>query len=349
MRERSRPASGVLTKRTRKMRTIPKHTPGVYPPSASEDEQLHAVADGLRKLDPDGSRIANVLRDTIDQLLDGERTGRWDWATLHKTEKTHMGTLVEIGLHKEFEFADGTVMDYDIDGIEVDCKFSQEVGGWEMPPESLGHLCLVVSANDDAATWSAGLIRVEDHLLRTGRRIDGLKGNRDGKRKLTDEGESRILWLFETASLPRNIFLELSDEAREAIFSARTGNRSTSGQARLKEMFRRVPGQIVRRSAVYTVAMQDDSMKRARDCRLERHLGREGFLILGHLSQDRDVAEALGLPKPDKGELVSVRVHPAKDWDDAPVAEINGTYWRIARPTDPAVVAPNLRSTEDEG
>ena len=40
--------------------------------------------------------FATALRDAIDQLLDGERTGRWDWYTLRKTEKTHMGTIVEI-------------------------------------------------------------------------------------------------------------------------------------------------------------------------------------------------------------------------------------------------------------
>ena len=76
-----------------------------------------------------------ALRDAIDQLLDGERTGRWDWYTLRKTEKTHMGTIVEIRLHNEFDFDDGEAMDYRIAGIDVDCKFSQSVGGWELPPD----------------------------------------------------------------------------------------------------------------------------------------------------------------------------------------------------------------------
>jgi Restriction endonuclease NaeI len=338
---RSRPASGRLVPRTRRLRTEPRHIPGQNPPARSDDPELWMVRDELHRLDPTGERMATVLRDTIDQLLDGERTGRWDWLTLHKTEKTHMGTLVEINLHKEFEFADGAEMDYHIAGIDVDCKFSQQVGGWELPPESIGHLCLVLSSSDDEAIWSAGLIRVEEILLRGG------AGNRDMKRRLTDEGESRILWLFERAPLPPNLFLELDDDARERIFTARTRNHPTSGQARLKELFRTVQGEIVRRAVVCTVAMQDDSMKRARDCRLEQHLGREGFVILGHQEQDPEVAEALALPRPRKGQFVSVRIHPA-DPGDSPVAEIGGSYWRIARPDDPAVSAPRLRRASDE-
>jgi hypothetical protein len=268
----------------------------------------------------------------MDQLLDGERTGRWDWYTLRKTEKTHMGTIVEIRLHNAFEFDDGTEMDYRIAGVDVDCKFSQSMGGWELPPESMGHLCLLVTANDDAASWYAGLIRVTDDKVGS--------PNRDGKRKLTLSGESQIAWLYDDHALPPNLLLHLTEADRERVFTARTGNRPTSGQARLKELFRTVQGQIVRRAVVCTVAMQDDSMKRARDCRLKKHLGKEGFLILGHQEQDPEVADALGLPRPSKGQFVSVRVSPA-DAGDAPVAEIRGQLWRVADADDPPIVAPS--------
>jgi len=332
-----RPASGRLVPRTRRLRTEPRTSPNVAPPDRAEDPELWKVADHLRELDPDGRRVANVLRNTIDQLLDGEHTGRWDWLTLHKTEKTHMGTLVEINLHKEFEFEDGLSMDYRIAGIEVDCKFSQAVGGWMLPPESVGHICLVLSASDDEAVWHAGLVRVvEEHL--TG-------GNRDGKRSLSPLGESRVLWLYDDHALPPNLLLQLAEADRERIFTAQTGSRASSGQARLKELFRVVQGRIVRRAVVLTVAMQDDSMKRARDCRLPKHLGREGFLILGHQEQDPDIARALELPVPTKGEFVSVRVTPAAD-ADTPVAEINGTLWRAAIAQDPVVAAPQVRRSQ---
>ena len=89
-----------------------------------DDAGMYAVEAELYSIDPTGDRIAAVLRDTLDQLYDGQHTGRWRFEQLHKTEKTHMGTLVEINLHREFDFADGNVTDYKIAGVEVDCKYS---------------------------------------------------------------------------------------------------------------------------------------------------------------------------------------------------------------------------------
>ncbi|WP_211233026.1 NaeI family type II restriction endonuclease [Solirubrobacter soli] len=287
------------------------------------------MTDYIVTADPHGERLGDVLRDTYDQLLDGQATGRWDWLTLRKTEKTHMGTLVEINLHREFDFGDGDKMDYCIDGAEVDCKFSQSLGGWEMPPESVGHLCLVVWASDDLSRWEAGLIRVHEGFLRPG-------GNRDAKRRLTDEGESRVRWLYDRPPLPENLLLHLTDEARERIFSA------GSGQQRINELFRSVTGRIIRRAVILTVAMQDDSLKRARDARLPRHLGREGYLVLGHQEQDPLVAAALGLPVPRKGEFISARVTPHDGLPGPGVAEINGNLWRVAGPDDTPPAAPQL-------
>ncbi len=47
-------------------------------------------------------------------LLDGQHTGRYRWDQLHKTEKTHFGTLVEINLQRAFGFDDGMTMDFAI-------------------------------------------------------------------------------------------------------------------------------------------------------------------------------------------------------------------------------------------
>src|SRR6266571_3248026 len=110
-------------------------------PSRREvDAELHTVAAEIRNLDPQGSRTARVFRDTLDQLYDGQRTGRYRWDQLHKTEKTHCGTLVEISLQREFQFAGGAKMDYSILGTEVDCKYSQDFAKWMIPPEAFGHL-----------------------------------------------------------------------------------------------------------------------------------------------------------------------------------------------------------------
>src|SRR6266436_3958637 len=141
---------------------------------AFADDELRAVAGELRQLDPQGLRTGQVLRDTLDQLYDGQRTGRYRWDQLFKTEKTHCGTLVEINLQREFQFRDGANLDYHIGTEDVDCKYSQTLGGWMIPPEAHGHLCLLLWADDTASRWSMGVVRVTVERLNTG-------GNRDRK------------------------------------------------------------------------------------------------------------------------------------------------------------------------
>src|SRR5438874_2179323 len=114
-----------------------------------EDPERDRVASALRAADPDGSLLAAALRQAFDLLLDGQHTGRYRWDQLHKTEKTHAGTLVEIGLQRTFGLADGTTLDYSIAGVEVDCKFSHRSGGWMIPPEAEGYLLLLVQASDE--------------------------------------------------------------------------------------------------------------------------------------------------------------------------------------------------------
>src|SRR5713226_8073210 len=138
------------------------------PPPGGADPELDAVHAELCRQDPTGDTVARVLRDTLDQLYDGQHSGRWKYEQLRKTEKTHMGTLVEINLHRQFGFDDGDATDYRIAGIEVDCKYSMSYGGWELPPEATGHLCLVITANDADSSWTAGLVRVRPTFLRPG-------------------------------------------------------------------------------------------------------------------------------------------------------------------------------------
>jgi hypothetical protein len=304
-------------------------------PSADPDAELDAVEAELYRLDATGEQVATVLRDTLDQLYDGQRTGRWKYDQLHKTEKTYMGTLVEINLHRQFGFDDGDVTDYRIAGIEVDCKYSMSYGGWELPPEAIDHLCLLITASDEASSWSAGLIRVREEYLRD-------RGNRDSKRQLsaTGRGYVRQLWRRH-GRLAGNIFLHMDPRDRERIFGAKASRGTQHGQARTNELFRTVQRRTVRRAEVATVAQQDDFMKRARGNGGARTaLQPEGILVLGHQDSDPVVATALGLPVPRKGEFVSARVVPAHDDRDDPVAVIGGRPWALARPGDPRTPAP---------
>jgi hypothetical protein len=304
---------------------------------AKRDAELEAVAAEMYRLDPTGDRVATVLRNTFDQLYDGQHTGRWRFSDLHKTEKTHMGTLVEINMQREFNFEDGADMDFCIAGADVDCKYSMEPYGWMLPPEVLGHIALLITANEEAATWRAGLLRITPDLLRD-------SNNRDIKKQLVAAKRDRIVWLWDDhGRLPPNLFYQLDESTRDAIFNAKARRGNRHGQARLNELFRRVQGRIIRRAEVATVAMQDDFMKRARDSGGSRdQLRTEGILVLGHQDNDPLVARALGLPVPRKGELVAARVVSARPDRCDPVAEIGGSAWALSRPGDPVVPAPEV-------
>jgi hypothetical protein len=299
------------------------------------DEELERVAEKLLQLDPDGSRVGRVIRTTLDQLLDGQRTGRWDYRQLRKTEKTHMGTLVEINLHREFEFDDGHEMDYQICGVEVDCKFSQSRRGWQIPLEALGHLCLVLWADDELGLWSGSLVRISADVLRG--------GNRDQKRTLDDEGLRRMRRLWHEQPLIENLLLHLDPSIRRQILPS---NGKHGGQRRTDVLFRLVQARLVGRTTVLTVAQQDDAPKRVRDARIR--LRKEGIVILGHQGDHPRIARAFELPVPSKGQWVSARVTPRERGREVPAASIRGTEYRLAHGEDPPVQAPFLDSLRQE-
>jgi hypothetical protein len=304
-------------------------------PVPGEDPELDAVEAELYQLDLGGSIVAAVIRDTLDQIYDGQHTGRWQFDQLYKTEKTHMGTLIEINLQRRFDFDGGDATDYRIAGVEVDCKYSMTDGGWTLPPEVIGHLALLVTAKDATSRWRAGLLRVEEALMNPGR-------NRDAKGGLSLPGRARIRWLWpEHGRLAPNLFLQLDPDTRARIFNARTSRGTQHGQARVNELFRLVQRRIIRRAELATVAQQDDFMKRARaNGGARTRLRPEGILVLGHQANDPLIARALGLPIPHKGEFLSARVVPAESAFSSAVAEISGALWRLAIPGDPVVAAP---------
>jgi len=313
--------------------------PGLEPPAADardgeadDDAELAAVAAELRGLDGDGSRMADAIRGALDMLLDGQHTGRYRWDQLHKTEKTHAGTLVEIALARTLRLADGTALDYTIAGADVDCKFSHRLGGWMIPPEADGKLMLLVQASDQDGTWSAGLLRAAEANLRPA-------GNRDGKRALSERGRAAVCWLHARAPLQENVLIRLPDRDVAAIFAA------GSGQQRVNELFRRAQRMRVSRTVVATVAMQDDYMKRVRGGGGSRdQLRDEGIVIFGDYAGDQVLAAALGLPRPGPGEFVPARLvaGEGRARDHARFIRLAGADWRLASAADPATPAPAL-------
>lgn len=295
------------------------------------DSELEAVHAALLAADPQGFRTATVLRHTLDQLYDGQHTGRYRWEQLFKTEKTHCGTLVEINMQREFQFADGETLDFHISGHEVDCKYSQSFGGWMIPKEAHGRLCLIVTADDSKSSWSAGVVRARPEWLNLG-------ANRDAKVTFKAEFRDRhVRWLHRDAALPPNTLLSLPSQDVGAIFEKR------SGQQRVDELFRRAQGRRIGRGVVATVAQQSDYMKRVRGNGGSRtRLRPEGIMLLGDSQAHRAIAVSLGLPKPEKGETVSVRVVKGEPNGNHRTVLISGNHWRVARAGDPLAPAPQL-------
>ena len=305
---------------------IPVRAPG------NDDGDLELVAAHLLAEDPGGRRFAAALRRTIDMLLDGQHTGRYRWEELHKTEKTHAGTLVEINLQREFGFKDGERLDYRICGSDVDCKFSQTMGGWMIPPEAEGALCLLLWASDDKGEWSAGLLRTTPACLRDA-------ANRDRKRTLSPVGNAAICWLFRDAALPENVLLRLRPWDVAAIMAGK------SGQQRVNELFRRAQRRPVSRTAVLTVATSPgDPMKRVRyNGGARDQLRPEGIVVFGSYASHTAAAQALGLPAAGDGEFVSARLARRREHHgDALRISLDGEDWVLAVPSDPPETAPLL-------
>ena len=303
-------------------------------------------------------RFRWALRDSLDELLDGQRTGRWCYQHLSKTEKTYLGTAVEVNLTKEFDIPDGRDLDWHIAGTDLDCKFSKDLGGWEIPMEmyrcidhgersgKADHAALVVWMNDDAGEWAAGVIAMTDERLRwktnaaTGLRVRAY--NRDNKRRLADESAARVHWLWGglQTDLPSNLLLRLPGATRARILSG------SSGQQRVNRLFREVQNRLIGRHTVLTVGQQDDAPKRARDAR--DPLQREGIIVLGYSTPDPSYAQALGLPVPVQGEWISVRLVPAIEDDPRPSIDIEGSRWRRASDDDPIRPGPKIKRPQSK-
>lgn len=305
------------------------------------DPARDAVVAVFAAADPSGARAAQTFRATFDQLYDGQHTGRFRWEELFKTEKTHYGTLLEINLRREFDdiIDDGELLDYRVLGEDIDCKYSQTMGGWMLPPECFDHLLLVATANDQRGTWSLGVVRASDENRRTSE-------NRDGKTGLNVRGRSQIAWLRLEAPLPPNVLLSLDDATLSAVL------RPSSGQARVIELLRRVTKTRIGRNTIATLGKQSDYMARIRD---NGHGARtvlraEGYLIpSGDFDVHRNVAIQLGIEPPQPGEVVSVRVVPAAD-DEPWTVELEGRRWRAAREDEVvAEPAPRLPETRRSG
>lgn len=59
---------------------------------------MHVVA-AWRRADPDLGRVSRIMRQTFDQLYDGQHTGRFRWDQLYKTDRIGVRVTSEQNHH----------------------------------------------------------------------------------------------------------------------------------------------------------------------------------------------------------------------------------------------------------
>jgi hypothetical protein len=223
--------------------------------------------------------FSRAIRQAIDEVIDGSRTGRYRYEELEKQEKSYIGTRIEIVVRTRFELEREGKLDTVIAGHPVDFKWSAK-GSWMIPREAVGELCLLLAGDESGGTFSVGLVRCDEALLRKGK-------NQDVKGQLSAAGQKQIRWLVKDGHLPVSFLATLDSETRAAVLA------QPVGQARIREFFKRVTRQPVPREVIPTLAVQEDPMRRVRQDKNADGLG--GMKILsGHYTASKEAAELLG-------------------------------------------------------
>ncbi len=238
--------------------------------------------------------IGTLLRNCVDDVIMTAKTARRSYDELEKTEKTYIGTRVEIELRALLSLPKGK-LDTVILGHDVDIKHTMG-GNWMIPTEAVGHPCILVAADEARAICHLGLIVAQRYYLTDGQ-------NKDAKRTISAAAFTNILWLLAQQPYPRNFWQTVPPDAVTRIFAEKSGNR------RMAALFREVQGRPIGRDVVEAVAQQRDFMRRIRadsGSGTRDQLAREGVLLLSG-QYDASLITALGLRPCTAAEFISYR------------------------------------------
>lgn len=232
-----------------------------------------------------GTVVPAMLREVIDDVIQTPRTGRRSYDELEKTEKTYIGTRVEIMLRADLDLPRGNRLDVLVLGHETDIKHTMG-GNWMIPSEAVDHPCILVAADEVRAVCFLGLILARQDYLTGGE-------NRDRKRGVSAVGFRHILWLLRDHPYPPNFWRHVDPAKVKRIFAGASGN------DRMAALFREMPGTPISRDVVEAVARQKDFMRRIRadgGRGTRDRLAAEGILLLS-AKHDGPLMRALKLPR----------------------------------------------------
>jgi hypothetical protein len=257
---------------------------------------LLRAAGGMSNLAQD---IPQLIRKAIDEVIDAPRTNRFTLSETEKTEKTYLGTKIEILLRAHLKLPKGRILDLAVGGVETDIKNTMG-GNWTIPMEAFGHPCLLIKESEKKATCSVGFIIARDEYLNPGQ-------NRDAKRSFSVKGLQNAWWLLKDDPYPSNFWEAMPLKQRQLIMEAR------GGTVRLAALFRTIQKRPLSRLIVQAVAQQDDYMKRVRRNGGARDvLAREGIAILWGQA-DRSIISRLKLGPVGSDEFISYKPTEASE------------------------------------
>jgi hypothetical protein len=247
--------------------------------------------------DPAGFFV-RLVRQGIDEVLDGPRTGRCRFVELEKTEKTYVGTKLEILTRHALDLERGERMDVRIAGHDVDIKWAFK-SSWQIPREAVGELCLCIGGRRGLKRLQAGVVRCTADRLNTGR-------NQDKKGTLSAAGRDAMRMLFEDEPFPDNFVARMDPEVRADVMGRKTI------QKRIMALAHALPYVPIPRDAFCTIGRTTgDPMRRIR-----RDEGRpdplEGMVILSWKYGKERLAR-LGIEPLGRDEFVAV---PRADLED---------------------------------
>jgi hypothetical protein len=269
----------------------------------SSDPVLESVAARIEECaapDP-AATFGDAIRRSIDEVLDGPRTGRWGFEQLEKTEKTYVGTKLEIVLRTALDLEPGPTLDLEIYGNAVDVKWAMN-SSWQIPIEAVGEICLCVGGRQDLSRFQVGVVRCDEVHLNRG-------SNRDKKRTISKRGRAAMRMLVNDAAIPPNFVADMDGDLRERVMSEPTIQR------RVTRIFQELPYEPIPRGAIATIARTTgDPMRRLRaDSGADDPL--RGMRILS-AKYGNKVVTALGHKPLRKDEFMSV---PQAEIESLPV------------------------------
>lgn len=275
----------------------------------ADDAELQSVASWLGS-HPVAEAYTEAIRNSIDYVLDGGRTGRFDLLSpeVHPGERASVGAKLEYEILRILGLPKTKPLDTLITDAPVDIKVT--VGdNWAIPTEAHCQLCICTQIQLKKNRHRSWLVRAHRSWLYRG------KGNKDQKRGLAVQArENWSLPLYDWAELPVNPLRYLTEEQVAQVLAKKPGQ-----VQRMLKMFHFLEGHIIPRNVFLTVgAGKQDPMRRARQ--LRDRAAKEGLTVLcGTWVESREEAAARGIIL-QPGEWIALRDDAGKDGAQAPPA-----------------------------